>query len=199
VAPLNEWGWCADPSCAAEHIRSVLPAPPYPKRGKKTDVLCPGCGEWNADFNTGKIPKVHLVGSCHPLPGRGAPCTNEQMRDALDSKFHVDAVHLGLFGKPPKAPVAPGRRDRTTAGERAAARKWFATRRLPRGLSLYLRLMCEQAIDEWGGDHPPSDPRELLGLDYDVWVGLAKRTEGVDPTYRGKLWKQWAQHQIWEQ
>jgi hypothetical protein len=201
VAPLNEWGWCADPACAAEHVRALLPAPPYPKRGKKTDVLCPGCGKWNADFNTAEVPKVHLVGSCHPLQGRDVPCSNEQMLDALTGKFHIDPIHLGLFGKPakPVVPASSPRRGRATPGEAVAARKWFAARGLPLSLSLHLRLMCEQAIDDWGGDYPPSDPRELLRLDYDIFIALAKRTGGIDPTYRGKLWRQWAQHQIWEQ
>jgi hypothetical protein len=200
VAALNEWGWCSDPACTPNHVRSVLPPPPHLKRGKKTDVECPGCGTWNADFNAAGVSKVHLVGSCHPLTGTA--CSPADMRQALINKFHVDPVHLGLFGMPAKGSQAAGssaRSGRATPGERTAARKWFAARKLPGGLSLYLRLMCEQAIDEWDGDWPPGDPRELLGLDFDVFNELTKRTGGIDPTYRRKLWRQWASHPIWEQ
>lgn len=183
----------------ANHVRAVLPAPPFPKRGKKTDRECPSCAKANADFNTAGIGKVHLLGSCHPVTGPA--CSPEDMRSALENKFHVDPVHLGLFGKPAKGsgPASSARAGRATPGERTAARKWFAMRKLPGGLSLHLRLMCEQAIEEWDGEFPPSDPRELLVLDFDVFNELTKRTDGIDPTYRRKLWRQWASHAIWEQ
>ena len=52
--------------------------------------------------------------------------------------------------------------------------------------------MCVQAISEGDGDLP-GDPLTLLGVDPDLFYGLADRA-GIDSKYKYRLYKHWLQN-----
>lgn len=165
--------------CAWIHVAAALP---IGREGSKAVRLCPCHDDRKASLsvNPGRIHRV--VWNC------GAECDPGDIRAALLARG-VDESCLGRYGLP-KRLAQPGMRviaqDPALV---AAAKRWYAVLKLPAGLSDAMRRMCIQALSEGNGDLP-GDPYELLPVNKDDFLALAKRT-GIERGYAYRVYRQW--------
>jgi len=165
--------------CAWNHVAAALP---IGREGSQSNRACPCHDDRKASLsiNPGKI--VRVVWNC------GAECDPGDIRDALLGRG-VDESCLGRYGLP-KRTVVPGLRivghDPALVAD---AKRYHAIVKLPAGLNGSLLRMCIKAISDGDGDLP-GDPYELLPVNMDDFLALAKRT-GIERGYAYRVYKQW--------
>lgn len=165
--------------CAWDHVAAILPRG---IEGSKSVRLCPCHDDRKASLsiNPGRVHRV--IWHC------GAECDPGDIRAAL-LELGVDESCLGRYGLPKRA-VVPGLR---VTGQDPAlvadAKRWHAMLKLPADLSGKLMVMCRQAISEGDGDLP-GDPYELLPVDRDDFLALARRA-GIERGYAYRVYRQW--------
>lgn len=118
----------------------------------------------------------------------GAGCSAADIRAALLAKGIHESC-LGRYGLPKRTAVPGLRVTGTDPAVVADAKRWQAVLKLPADLSAALLRMCVQALSEGNGDLP-GDPYELLPVNKDDFLALAKRT-GIERGYAYRVYRQW--------
>jgi hypothetical protein len=169
--------------CSASCLAALLPRG---AGGGKHYRLCPCHDDSRASLSINAGTKgMRIIWCC------GAGCSFEDVCAALESRG-ADPSCLGRYGLP-KRLAQPGMR---ITGQDpalvAAAKRWYAVAKLPASLNGSLLRMCIQALSEGNGDLP-GDPYELLPVNRDDFLALAKRA-GIERGYAYRVYRQWMTH-----
>lgn len=165
--------------CAWDHVAAYVPKG---AEGSRSNRLCPVHDDRKASLSINPGRVVRVVWNC------GAECDPGDIRAALLG-LGVHESCLGRYGLPKRAPQPGMRIISHDPALVADAKRIRAIDKLPRDLNGRLYVMCVKAIIEGDGDLP-GDPLILLGVDPDLFYGLADRA-GIDSKYKYRLFKQW--------
>lgn len=158
---------------------------PVRKRGLKLRP-CPAHNDPDPSLsiNTGDIVAIRwkCFGGCDP----------GDIRDAFIARG-ADPRQLGSYGTPKWQREQDGRSAETDPELVADAKRWRASRKLPRDLNVWQVWMCLQALDE-GDGNLPGDPFDLIGVDEDHVKDLAVRS-GMLRAHVSRAWKQWLDYE----
>ncbi len=167
-------------ACSESCLAALLPRG---VSGDKHNRLCPCHDDREASLSINPGTKgMRMIWCC------GAGCSFEDVRAALESRG-ADPSCLGNYGLP-RRQLQPGMR---IAGHDPAlvadAKRYHAILKLPADLNGSLLRMCIKALSE-GDSDLPGDPYELLPVNKDDFLALAKRT-GIERGYAYRVYRQW--------
>lgn len=146
--------------------------------------LCPAHDDRSPSLSVNPGTKgMRVVWNC--LAG----CDPGDIRAALLS-LGVDAGCLGDYGNPDRRRPRDGRAFNPAA--EAGLRRWEAVAKLSVDMDGWLYKMCVQAIGERAPGEVTADPYELLPVNQDEFIALARRA-GIERGYSYRVFRNWLQ------